>query len=202
MGMGNCAGEDVFYVCNTYKKKSKERCKNHYIRYDVLSEYILSDIKAVLESYRSDKTAFREFLFEKLGKDNEVQSYEKDIEELKARNEKASQKMKMLYEDRLDGLITREQYIEQYELFKKEQQYCSQRLAEIERSMTGHKDENDVINSFIDVLEQHDQVDFLDSELLNRFISRIDVHQKEEQPDGTYHQEIDIKYRFIGGFES
>ena len=198
LGMGNCAGKDVYYVCNTYKKKGADRCTNHYIRFDSLYSYVLSDLRAFIENYQKDKNAFRTGLCERFGKNDCYENYDNEIAELQNRKSRATEKLKMIYDDRLDGLITREQFKEQSLILNAEQQTCDTRLKEIEKILSEDKDKTGVIASFIDLLDEHETIDELDSELLNRFIDKIVVGNRMMDENGNFRQDITIHYRFIG----
>ncbi|MGM9971435.1 MAG: recombinase family protein [Anaeroplasmataceae bacterium] len=50
------------YCCVTYRNYGKDYCSSHYIRYDLLYEYVLNDINSILESFWKNNDSFIESL--------------------------------------------------------------------------------------------------------------------------------------------
>lgn len=197
--IANAGGRDIFFACNTYKKKGKDKCTIHYIRYNHLYDNVLADLKNLIATYQKDKDTFKNALCERFGTMlSDTASNEREIIGLKAQLDKNAKKVNDLYEDRADGIITRDQFKAQAAILGEESERIKARIEELENSIRQEKNIDAGLRSFIDLLDEHEDITELDTELLNRFIQRIDVGTKTQAEDGTYHQNITITYRFVG----
>ena len=114
LGISNASGKDNYFACNTYKKKGKDKCSSHYIRYDELYDKILSDLNEMLSMVQNNKEAFVETVKAKIGgsSDEERQRMSNEAEEVEKRLGELDKKFDMLYNDRLDGLISDKKFKE------------------------------------------------------------------------------------------
>ena len=197
LGISNEKGRAPYFACNTYKKKGKDRCSSHYIRYDILYAYVLADLKVLIESYRSEKELFKAELCRKFGDSLQKVDYDKQIAEIKAELEKNADKLNILYTDRSDGIISREQFATQASFLNDESKRLNEMLNEAEKKRSQDSSAERSLKGFIDLLEEHEHIVELDKELLNRFIEKIIIGEKVIGDDGDYHQDIVIKYRFL-----
>lgn len=55
------------FCCVTYRSFGKKYCSAHYIRYDDLYEYVLTDIRKQIQSALSDRESFIRSLVERSG---------------------------------------------------------------------------------------------------------------------------------------
>ena len=98
LGIANASDRDNYFVCNTYKKKGKDKCSSHHIRYDALYDKLLFDLNEMLNMVKSDKEAFVEAVKAKIGgsSDEERQKMTKDAEEIGKRLDDLNKKYYML----------------------------------------------------------------------------------------------------------
>lgn len=199
MSLSNRGDNEAFFACNTYKKKGKDKCSIHYIRYDALYKNVFSNLKKLIRKYRMDKVSFKKKLFETFSAmQSDSTVYEKEFIVLKTQLDKNAKTLKELYEDRSDGIITRDQFKVQAGFLAEENDKLKARFDEIEKLRNHSKDIDKSVMNFLALLDEYENITELDTIILNRFIQRIDVGTKTQADDGTYHQNITITYRFVG----
>ena len=198
LGISNQKGRTPYFACNTYKKKGKDKCSFHHIRYDTLYEYVLADMRALINSYKADKESFKANLCRRFDESVKEVDYEAQISAIKVELDKNAEKLNILYTDRSDGIISREQFATQAAFLNEESKQLNEKLSELRKMLDQGDSAERGIKNFIDLLEEHEHIDMLDTELLNRFVEKIFVGEKRLGNDGSIHQRITIKYRFFG----
>lgn len=108
-----------YLVCAKSQTEEKE-CGNKYsIRYDVLENLIQKEIHKKVETYFDEKEVLKE-----LKKINQNQSLKLKQEELKKKYQENKNYLKSLYEDKVNQIITIEQFKELLKIYsKKEKEY-------------------------------------------------------------------------------
>ena len=206
MGMSNFGMKDmtdvknIFYVCNTYKKKGKDVCSSHYIRYDALYETVLEELQELLEMNAEDKTKFKQTV-ERLvaaSSADPIDCLKRRATELEQKLTKAQNVIGMLYADRVDGKIDETSFTVQMKTFQGGVASMNAELAEVKQRIAEEVQKSESVDSFVDVLSQYEQIDHLDQEMLSRLIEKIEVFDATEDDEGHTSQKIRIYYRFIG----
>lgn len=213
-GMVKCAdcGWSMAYVLNTQNKtpygyfhcsnngQGLKHCSMHYIRYDVLYEYVLSRVQywtAVVQQDEGD-------LLNKLLNDRDSvrdSVKQKQLNELKnveRRKKKVDNLFIKLYEDWSAGRITDYNFNMLSEKYQKEQKELDEKILilkqEMERAMQTEED----VAKWIELIKKYANPSELTAELLNALIDKIVVHEATKDEDGHRVQEVEIFYRFIG----
>lgn len=172
----------------------------HYIRYDVLYEYVLSRVQywtAVVQQDEGD-------LLNKLLNDRDSvrdSVKQKQLNELKnveRRKKKVDNLFIKLYEDWSAGRITDYNFNMLSEKYQKEQKELDEKILilkqEMERAMQTEED----VAKWIELIKKYANPSELTAELLNALIDKIVVHEATKDEDGNRVQEVEIFYRFIG----
>lgn len=203
LGPASSHANGGYYMCNTYKKKGKDVCTSHYIKYDEIYTAVLNDLRDVLRSVREDRKGFIDAVTNKVtaatGADEK--RAEKEIAELESKIAKCNAMFRSLYQDRLSGLLTEGRFRMMSEECETEQEAAQKRLMELKR-LTGEKRAaDDSAARFVKIIEQYDDITELNRDLVNTLISRILVGDRYN-PQDQQRQEIVIEYRFIGDFQA
>ena len=197
--LANSGGNDIYFSCNTYRKKGKDVCAAHYIRYDHLYEKVLEDLRDLISIYQKDKEAFKAALCRKFTEViSDTTDYEKEIAVIKEALERNAIKLNALYEDRADQLISRDMFKAQAALINASNEELNAKLAAAQQGTQKNKKNVEGITTFIELLEEHEFISELDTELLGRFIKKIVIGTRQRNDDGSYHQDVTIYYNFIG----
>ena len=129
--------------------------------------------------------------------DEERQKMTKEAEEIGKRLSELDKKYDMLYNDRLDGLISDKKFKEMSARWESEQEQLSERLGRIENELRTESDKAFNLDSFTELICRYEHIETLDKELLNLLIDKIVVGDRVKEGK-TYTQTITVYYRFIG----
>ena len=200
LGISSCKDRDVYYTCNSYSKKGRERCSIHYIMYKDLYDVVLNDLRKMLSYAVDERERFRKTVFQQL---NDLQDTDKvnalnESDSLAKKLDDLNAKYNMVYNDRLDGIISNDKFKEYSEKINSEIKSVEERLSKLKAKLSAEEENIANMERFIGVITEYESIDELDKELLNRLIERITVSDRVKRPDGSYDQTITIKYRFLG----
>lgn len=213
-GLVKCAdcGWSLAYATNQRKKapysyyhcskngQGLRQCSMHYIRYDVLYNFVLSRLQYWIKAVHRDEQA----IIQRLAKSNitEQASSSKRAAQEKRRAEKRLNEldnlMSKLYEDRVTGKITERNFSMLSEKYQREQEEQEQSIAALTAQLASVREQENSIGKWIDLIRQFSSPSELTAELLNTLIEKILVHEAVKEADGSRTQEIEIVYRFIG----
>lgn len=202
LGIANAIGRENYYVCNTYKKKGKDKCSIHYIRYNDLYKCVLADLQELLNEVSGNSEAFRAGVLKKLGSADKKgrANAENEINRLESRIKELENKFDRLYEDRLNGILSDKKFKELSAKCEAEQDRLALELSELQARNACEIESENNVDKFMSVISRYETIQSLDKELLNRLIDRIVVSDKVKTEDG-YTQKITIFYKFIGRIE-
>lgn len=187
------------YSCNTYSRYGKEYCSMHYIRYEVLYDIVLENIRTYANLAKNHEREFIEALC-KLGNDNtkkQLWQYEKDIFKAEKRLSEVSLIIKRLYEDNVTGKLTDERFCELSKDYEAESAELKKRVIEAQKMLTSYKDANNNSAQFTRLIKKYFDIEQLDAAMLNELISKIIVYERDVV-EGSRRQLVDIYYNFVG----
>ena len=100
------------FTCRTYKKEGAEVCTAHYIREYVLDEVILEDLRRVTAMAREHTREFVEYIGGRQSAEIqwEIRRLERELTAMRKRGAELDAISKGLYEDRVLGHISVEQF--------------------------------------------------------------------------------------------
>ena len=100
------------FTCRTYKKEGSEVCTAHYIRECVLDEVILEDLRRVTAMAREQTREFAEYIGGRQSAEiqREIRRLERELTAMRKRGTELDAIFKRLYEDRVLGHISVEQF--------------------------------------------------------------------------------------------
>ena len=199
MSLSPSKTQDDFYVCNTYKKKGKDRCSIHFIYYKDLCEIVRQDIQRQIRQFAKDEEGYAEKLKQQVetGTSVHTEKLSKEIARLKEEIEKTENVIASLYEDKVMGKIPEENFtailnkqnIKKKELYEK----FARTKVEYEKSIESEHS----VEYFLNIIKEVKRVRTLSPELLNTLIDRIEVGEKYEV-NGKKRQDIKIRYKYVG----
>ena len=188
------------YSCWMYKTHGKEYCSSHYITFDAVYQLVLADVQRVLFQYRNNEKAFKKFLDSKYQSmsDREAIQIQHDYEQKEKRCEELDRIISKLYEDNVLGRISDSRYEVMSQTYEAEQEELRKQLPELKARMQNLQAQSNASDKFISMIRKYTHIQELDAGILNELIDRILVHDKEQAPDGTVFQQVEIFYRFVG----
>ena len=187
------------YICGNYKKRTHD-CTAHFIRTDLLTAGVLSNLRKVTSYAAKHEARFMKLLIEQnedggkrrnAAKKKELEAAEKRIGELSAI-------FKRLYEDSVSGRISDERFTELSADYEAEQQELKERVARIQAELSKAQEATVNAEKFMNIVRKHMNFEELTHTLLREFVEKIVVHECSYDENGTRRQDIEIYYSFVG----
>ncbi len=192
----------AYYNCTQYRQFGPKlnRCTAHYIRYDVLYEYVLSRIRY----WANEAVINEEELLEKLLKtsDKERTSALKkqtlEIKKAESRKEELDRLFAKLYEDWSADRISEYNFNMLTQKYQTEQEEIEKKINSIRSELNKEKQTAEDAGKWIELIRKNTDPTELTADLLNTLIEKIVVHNATEDEFGFRTQEIEIYYHFMG----
>ena len=191
-----------FYNCTAYRQFGKKGnlCTSHYIRYDILYEYVLSQIKHWIKFAQTDEHGLLEHLLESGDREKNAALKKKTSELTKTQKRKAEvdKLFARVYEDRVNETISEQNFMMLSQKYQNEQAELTEKIEKLTAEISEVKQTEADAEKWIALLKQFSGPDKLDAPLLNALIEKIEVHEAEKDEIGMRVQDVDIYYRFVG----
>ncbi|WP_368254099.1 recombinase family protein [Blautia wexlerae] len=194
------------YICGSYKKRTAD-CTAHFIRTDLLTAGVLSNLRKVTSYAAKHEARFMKLLIEQnedgdrrrnAAKKKELETAEKRISELSAI-------FKRLYEDSVTGRISDERFTELSADYEAEQKELKERAARLREELSKAQEATENAEKFMNVVRRHTTIEELSPTLLREFVEKIVVHESValdgKRRGKLRRQEIEIYYSFVGKVE-
>lgn len=182
--------KEFICLCSGYSRFGKEKCQRNAIKEDVLNEYVLSHLKSISKKVFENRVEFyKSFNIEKV--DLIADSTQKETEKILKRLAEIKKIIKSLYEDKVKGIVTEEDFLMMSSEFNEEKEKLSMRLAEIESEKSQTK-EKKTPEQIIDIIEKIVSFDIISPLLIGQLIEKIEIYKSNE---------IVINYKFYNPFE-
>ena len=194
------------YICGSYKKRTAD-CTAHFIRTDLLTAGVLSNLRKVTSYAAKHEARFMKLLIEQnedgdrrrnAAKKKELEAAEKRIAELSAI-------FKRLYEDSVTGRISDERFTELSADYEAEQKELKERAARLREELSKAQEATANAEKFMNVVRRHTTIEELTPTLLREIVEKIVVHESValdgKRRGKLRRQEIEIYYSFVGKVE-
>ena len=194
------------YICGSYKKRTAD-CTAHFIRTDLLTAGVLSNLRKVTSYAAKHEARFMKLLIEQnedgdrrrnAAKKKELETAEKRISELSAI-------FKRLYEDSVTGRISDERFTELSADYEAEQKELKERAVKLREELSKVQEATENAEKFMNVVRRHTTIEELTPTLLREFVEKIVVHESValdgKRRGKLRRQEIEIYYSFVGKVE-
>ena len=194
------------YICGSYKKRTAD-CTAHFIRTDLLTAGVLSNLRKFTSYAAKHEARFMKLLIEQnedgdrrrnAAKKKELEAAEKRIAELSAI-------FKRLYEDSVTGRISDERFTELSADYEAEQKELKERAARLREELSKAQEATANAEKFMNVVRRHTTIEELTPTLLREFVEKIVVHESValdgKRRGKLRRQEIEIYYSFVGKVE-
>ena len=190
-----------FYNCTAYRQYGKKGnlCTAHYIRYDVLYEFVLSQIRHWCRFAQTDEQSLLEHFLQSGDREKAGAMKKKSAELSKAEKRRAEvDKMFVrLYEDRVNESISEQNYRMLSQKYQAEQEELAEKIETLSAELSAVKQSEADAEKWVALLKQYAEPKELDATLLNALIEKIVVHEAEKDDKGLRTQDVDIYFRFV-----
>ena len=187
--MSKCSnGKQSYLRCKLYADSGKQKlCTRHSVRLDQLIDLISERIRYYVQTYYElDPNDLQP------QKDTRREALEQERKSIAAQVEKRSQALKMLYLDKVAGVISESQFVELNQSFLDEKNRLERRLAHIDGELIQRED----TQQQTDLMERAQELLKLESvprELVVGLVEKIEVGEKHRS---TGRQNVAITWKF------
>lgn len=174
-----------YCICSRYKRFRSKYCSRHSIEEDKLLKFVADDIRRLAQDAISYEkllpTALKSSVTDK-GPDIRSQ-----LEKINIKLLEIKQKIRMLYEDRVKGIVMETDFMELSEAFNKDRETLLKRQIELNAEKMQANLMNSETGFLINHVKQYVEFSSIDRVIIAKLVERIDIYQ-----DKTIH----IHYRF------
>ena len=195
----NTVGYEHFR-CSMYKRTSRAKeCTQHYIREDALKQLVLKQLQQFLSYLQQFERVFiRQQIDATLAERRyELSAKQKQIEKDEKRIKELDRLFRKIYEDNVNGKLNDERFYKLSDGYEAEQEQLKQEIEALTAEVSEADTEATNVAKLIAVTKKYTRIDELTPEVLNAFVDKIVVHEREKK-DGKRTQQIDIYYSYVG----
>ena len=187
------------YICGSYKKRTRD-CTAHFIRTDLLTAGVLSNLRQVTEYAAKHESRFVKLLIQQneIGGKRKTAAATKQLEQAQERIAEVNRIIKRLYEDNVNGKISDERFMELSADYEQEQRELKDRAAALQAELDKSQAATVNAEKFMGIVRKHLAFEELTPTLLREMIEKIVVHECSYDENGTRRQDIEIYYSFVG----
>ena len=192
------------YTCSQYTKvPCGTLCKTqHRINEDVVLSLASEMLKAIAEYAKHDRAEFVRVV-------QEAQSSQQTAEVRKQRTRLATAKQRVselevllckIYEDNILGKLSDSRYATLDAQYEKEQSELTAEISALEKAVKSYEKHEKDADRFIALIDKYENFDKLTIAMLNEFIEKILVHERDRKGSIQTTQEVEIYFNFVGRF--
>lgn len=185
------------YCCKTYNAYGKDHCTQHRIPLHVLKEKVLEAVRASADAVTitPDEVMQQISQVQQTRQDGQKETLRTSIVRDEDRLQVLGKMFAQLYEDRLLGNITEENYNMLRDKTQKEQRELEQRIADAKRQLKNDDDQAYHAEQWVNLISQYTDLDDLDAETLNHLVNKIVVHETIDDSH-VRHLRVEIHFNF------
>ena len=174
----------------------------HRINEDVVLSLVSEMLKAIAEYAKHDRAEFVRVV-------QEAQSSQQTAEVRKQRTRLATAKQRVselevllckIYEDNILGKLSDSRYATLDAQYEKEQSELTAEISVLEKAVKSYEKHEKDADRFIALIDKYENFDKLTIAMLNEFIEKILVHERDRKGSIQTTQEVEIYFNFVGRF--
>ena len=159
-------------------------------------------LKAIAEYAKHDRAEFVRVV-------QEAQSSQQTAEVKKQRTRLAAAKQRVselevllckIYEDNILGKLSDSRYHSLDAQYAKEQAELTAEISALEKAVSSYEKQEKNADRFIALIDKYENFDTLTIAMLNEFIEKILVHERDRKGSIQTTQEVEIYFNFVGRF--
>ncbi|HCU0726114.1 TPA: recombinase family protein [Enterococcus faecalis] len=195
-----------YYVCSNYKKvPCGTLCPSaHRIKAEVVLNLIQETLKDIKNYLDEDNEAFIQSIQNEMEEKEKVEIEKQRVRliNIKLRIQELERLMCRIYEDMILEKIPSSRYEILNSQYETEQRALSKEIKDLELVISRYEKETDKIRKFISLISRYENFDELTNSMLNEFVEKIIIHERDRKGSQTSKQKIEIYFNFIGNYES
>ena len=196
----------VAYCSEYHKGKAKNpKCHSpHIIDADLLMQTVAEVLKKIEDYSISNRAEFEALVKKNLAmqQTDQTKKQQKRIPQITTRLEQIDKVLNKLYEDNALGTIPQDRYEQMSQKYSEEYYTLKAELATLQEQLSAYENAGGRAQKFLKLTERHAAFTELTPAILNEFISRIEVHERDQKRARYAIQHISIYFNYIGKFEN
>ena len=177
---------NIYGRCQRYGRFGKfDVCSPHNFNYQVFEEQMLEVLKEVCKEYTNKKK------LEEIAKQTKTSGAKefdinKQIELFKQTIEKETRKLEVMYDDRLAGIISLDEYMKNAKRIKEIVKGYEENIKDLEKELAGEHTKNKE-TKLDNLIEEFLEMEKPTKEIIREFIEKIEIHSDKQ---------VDIYFNF------
>ena len=194
-----------YYNCSNYKKvPCGTLCPSaHRIKAEVVLNLIQETLKDIKNYLDEDNEAFIHSIQNEMEEKEKAHIEKKKIRLTESQNrlQELERLMCRIYEDMILNKIPNNRYEILNNQYETEQITLSKEIKDLEQQVSRYEKETDRAKKFISLISRYENFDELTTTMINEFVEKIIVHERDRKGSQTSKQKIEIYFNFIGNYE-
>ena len=194
-----------YYVCSNYKKvPCGTLCPSaHRIKAEVVLNLIQETLKDIKNYLDEDNEAFIHSIQNEMEEKEKVEIEKQRVRLInnKSRIQELERLMCRIYEDMILEKIPSSRYEILNSQYETEQRALSKEIEDLELEISRYATEPEKARKFISLISRYENFDELTNSMINEFVEKIIIHERDRKGSQTSKQKIEIYFNFIGNYE-
>ncbi|MCC8080305.1 MAG: recombinase family protein [Oscillospiraceae bacterium] len=189
------------YVCSAYRKKTTS-CTIHFIRTEVVCEIVLDALREISGYAKANREEFMRLVEDSFieKRDNGVQREKKELAAIRKRMDELDTLLSKIYEDYTLGRLPEKRHAKLSEQYEAEQAKLEERYLELTNELEQYESDSKRAENFMEIVDRYTDFSELTAPMLNEFVEKIVVFEREKVGRYKFTQRVDIYFNFIGHF--
>ena len=196
----------IAYCSEYHKGKARNpKCNSpHIMDADLLMQTVSEVLKKIAEYSISNRADFEALVKKSLDvqQTDRTKKQQKRVPQITTRIEQIEKVLDKLYEDNALGTIEQDRYEQMSQKYSEEYYTLKTELAEIKEQLSAFENAGGRAQRFVKLTERYADFAELTPAILNEFISKIEVHERDQKRARYAIQHIGIYFNHIGRFEN
>ena len=192
------------YTCSQYSKVPVgTRCSTqHRIAEKTVLSLVSGMLQAISDYAKSDRAAFIREVQEAQAsqQDSEIRKKRRRLAAAQKRAGELERLVCKIYEDNALGRLPDARYASLDAQYAKEQEELSAEIAELEKAVSSYDQGKKSAEKFIALIDKYQGFDTMTNTMLNEFVDKILVHERDRKGCQDTTQTIEIYFNFVGRY--
>ena len=194
-----------YYTCSAYTKTPcGTLCPSaHRIKAEAVLNLIRETLKDIKKYLDEDNKDFIRSIQNEMEEKEKIEIEKKKIRLTESQNrlQELERLMCRIYEDMILNKIPNSRYEILNNQYETEQVALSKEIKDLEQQVSKYEKETDRARKFISLISRYENFDELTTTMINEFVEKIIVHERDRKGSQTSKQKIEIYFNFIGNYE-
>ena len=211
----DCGGKMYVHRTNNGKRISQYTCSNyskvpcgtlcptqHRINESAILTLVSDMLRAIAEYSRNDREEFIRTVEEVQAAQYStgIAQKKKRLEEAKKRADELERLLCQIYEDKILGRLPESRFAVLDERYASEQEKLTEEIASLETEVSSYEKSQRSSQRFIALVDKYESFETLTTAMLNEFVEKILVHERDRKGSQDTTQEIEIYFNFVGRY--